>query len=596
MKKRTGSILFAAIVVIGGINIAIVHRANTQSATPTWDQYCSSCHGTASSFGPRTVAQIQAALTSVSQMKNISLTSAQIQAISNELSGNTADTTPPTVTGFTIPSTSNSLTVSITAFSATDNVGVTGYMVTSTTATPGASSTKWSATPPTSFTFPGTTKSGAKTLYAWTKDAAKNVSKSLSAQVTINLPGPDKTKPTVTAFAISPSSNSLTVSITTFTGTDNVGVTGYMVTSTTAKPGALSTKWSATPPTSFTFPATTKSGAKTLYAWVKDAGKNVSLSLSAQVTLNLPGPDKTKPTVTAFAISPSSSSLTVSITTFAATDNVGVTGYMVTSTALAPGPLSAKWSATPPTSFTFPATTKSGAKTLYAWVKDAGKNVSLSLSAQVTLTLTAPQAAQNPTSPATALSATASTVPQGAQNPTSQAAAPDATISTAPQTAISNAIPDMQNWVGRWFKINVQNKGFYTSQSGLSSDRQSIPGYLKIWAWDPTNKVFQGDLYQYDAQLNQWVSDPLVLYYISGGDLDFMASSQVVGDLTYGFTARIQGTEANGVLVEATFRTLGGYHLQWDNQQGKHWAGWLVVTGKMVFESEVQIPADKIRH
>ena len=40
-----------------------------------------------------------------------------------------SDTTPPTVTAFSIPATSSSLTVSITAFTATDNVGVTGYLV-----------------------------------------------------------------------------------------------------------------------------------------------------------------------------------------------------------------------------------------------------------------------------------------------------------------------------------------------------------------------------------------------------------------------------------------------------------------------------------
>ena len=498
MKKRVGSILIVVILAVGIFNIAIVQRAN--AATPTWDQYCSSCHGTAASFGPRTVAQINAALTSVSQMKNNAalqtLTPAQIQTISNELSGNTADTTPPTVTGFMIPAASNSLTVSVTTLTATDNVGVTGYMVTSTATAPAASSTKWSVTPPASFTFPVTTKSGAQTLYAWAKDAAKNVSLSLTAPVTLNLSGPDKTKPTVTSFVIPAASNSLTVPITTLTATDNVGVTAYMVTSTATAPGPSSTKWSATPPASFTFPATTKSGAKTVYAWAKDAAKNVSPSLSAQVTITLP---------------------------------------------VAP-------------------------------------------------------VVQNATSQAPAPSVEVPAVPQTAQSPTSQAAAPSVTPATVPQMTTPHSISDMHIWVGRWFKINVQNKGFYTAQSGLSSDRQSIPGYLKIWAWDPNNKVFQGDIYQYDSQLSQWVTDPLVLHYISGGDLDFMASSQVVGDLTYGFTARIQGTEANGVLVEATFRTLGGYHMQWDAQQGKHWAGWLVVTGKMVFESEVQIPANKIQH
>ncbi|MGO8987286.1 MAG: hypothetical protein ACLQGU_00050 [bacterium] len=100
----------------------------------------------------------------------------------------TSDTsTPPTIVEFSVYSPSTSLTVSITTFTAIDNVEITGYMVTTSAMAPSAKSSKWSATPPTSFTFPSTTKSGTKTLYAWTKDADGNVSKSLSAQVTLNL-------------------------------------------------------------------------------------------------------------------------------------------------------------------------------------------------------------------------------------------------------------------------------------------------------------------------------------------------------------------------------------------------------------------------
>ena len=100
----------------------------------------------------------------------------------------TSDTsTPPTVVEFSVSSPSTSLTVSITTFTAIDSVAVTGYMVTTSAMAPSAKSTKWSASPPTSFTFPSATKSGTKTLYAWTKDADGNVSKSLSAQVTLNL-------------------------------------------------------------------------------------------------------------------------------------------------------------------------------------------------------------------------------------------------------------------------------------------------------------------------------------------------------------------------------------------------------------------------
>ena len=303
-----------------------------------------------------------------------------------------SDTTPPTVSTFTIPATSSSLTVSITTFTATDTVGVTGYMITESATAPAASATSWTASAPTSFTA---SAAGVRTLYAWAKDAANNVSTSRSASVTITLP--DATAPSVTAFTIPATSSSLTVSITTFTATDNVGVTGYIITESATAPAATATGWTASAPTSFTASA---AGARTLYAWAKDAANNVSTSRSASVTITLPpAADTTPPTVTAFTIPGTSSSLTVSITTFTATDNVGVTGYVVTESATAPAASATGWGATRPMSYVF---TSAGAKTLYAWAKDAAGNVSASRSASVTITL--PPAAD--TTPPTVLAFT----------------------------------------------------------------------------------------------------------------------------------------------------------------------------------------------
>ena len=284
------------------------------------------------------------------------------------------DTTPPTVTVFTIPSTSASLTVAITSFTATDNVSVTGYLVTESAAVPSPTAGGWSATAPASYTFATT---GSKTLYAWAKDAAGNVSTSRSASVTITLA--DTTPPTVTAFTIPSTSATLTVAITSFTATDTVGVTGYLVTESAAAPSPSAGGWSATAPASYTFATT---GSKTLYAWAKDAAGNVSTSRSASVTITLA--DTTPPTVTAFTIPSTSATLTVAITSFTATDTIGVTGYLVNESAAAPSPSSGGWSATAPASYTFATT---GSKTLYAWARDAAGNVSASRSASVTITL-----------------------------------------------------------------------------------------------------------------------------------------------------------------------------------------------------------------
>ncbi len=101
----------------------------------------------------------------------------------------TTDSTAPTVTAFSIPATSTSLTVPITAFAATDNVGVTGYMVNESATKPLATAAGWTTTVPASYTF---ATAGAKTLYAWAKDAAGNVSNSRSASTTISLSQPSQ--------------------------------------------------------------------------------------------------------------------------------------------------------------------------------------------------------------------------------------------------------------------------------------------------------------------------------------------------------------------------------------------------------------------
>ncbi len=215
------------------------------------------------------------------------------------------------------------------------------------------------------------------TFYAWAKDAAGNVSASRSATVTITLP--DTTAPVVGAFTLPATSTSLTVSVCSLSATDNVAVTGYLVTTSSSKPSATASGWSATAPKSVTAPA---EGSVTFYAWAKDAAGNVSASRSATVTVTLP--DTTAPVVSAFTLPATSTSLTVSVTSLSATDNVAVTGYLVTTSSSKPSASASGWSATAPKSVTAPA---EGSVTFYAWAKDAAGNVSASRSATVTVTL-----------------------------------------------------------------------------------------------------------------------------------------------------------------------------------------------------------------
>jgi hypothetical protein len=195
----------------------------------------------------------------------------------------TTDSTPPTVTSFAIPSSSNSLTVLINILAATDNIGVTGYLITESSTKPSATASGWTPAPPSSYTF---SSAGSKTLYAWAKDAAGNVSSGVSASTTITLlPGIDTTAPTVMSFSLPASAHTLTVAILSFSASDNVAVTGYLVTESASTPAASAPGWASSPPSNYTFAS---AGAKTLYGWAKDAAGNVSASVSAVVTVDVP--------------------------------------------------------------------------------------------------------------------------------------------------------------------------------------------------------------------------------------------------------------------------------------------------------------------
>lgn len=94
--------------------------------------------------------------------------------------------------------------------------------------------------------------------------------------------------------------------------------------------------------------------------------------------------DTQAPTVTVFTVPETYNSLTVPITALGATDNVGVTGFMVKQSSRTPSATAEGWSQTTPSSYTF---RSEGTKTLYAWAKDAAGNVSTSKSATVTITV-----------------------------------------------------------------------------------------------------------------------------------------------------------------------------------------------------------------
>lgn len=95
--------------------------------------------------------------------------------------------------------------------------------------------------------------------------------------------------------------------------------------------------------------------------------------------------DITSPSILAFKIPTTSTSLVVAISTLSATDNSNnVSGYLVSESTAQPQSNDSAWSTTPPTQFVF---SSQGVKTLYAFAMDASGNISLPASAPIIITL-----------------------------------------------------------------------------------------------------------------------------------------------------------------------------------------------------------------
>ncbi|MCX6034629.1 MAG: right-handed parallel beta-helix repeat-containing protein, partial [Chloroflexi bacterium] len=83
--------------------------------------------------------------------------------------------------------------------------------------------------------------------------------------------------------------------------------------------------------------------------------------------------DLTAPTVNTFTATTPSNSLNIPITAFTASDAVGVTGYLITTSLTPPAAGAGGWTGTAPTTYTV---ASEGSYTLYPWAKDAAGNVS----------------------------------------------------------------------------------------------------------------------------------------------------------------------------------------------------------------------------
>lgn len=94
----------------------------------------------------------------------------------------------------------------------------------------------------------------------------------------------DLIAPQIDALILPEISANLEIPITTLTASDNVDVSGYLLSESATIPSASTAGWNASKPTTYTF---TSAGNKTLYASVKDSAGNISAAKSATVAIDM---------------------------------------------------------------------------------------------------------------------------------------------------------------------------------------------------------------------------------------------------------------------------------------------------------------------
>ncbi len=304
------------------------------------------------------------------------------------------DVTSPASTSLSIDTgniatNSQNVTLSLTA---SDAVGVTGHYSSESATTPDLSDSGWtSVSSATAYSgtanFTMSSGEGTKTVYAWFRDFAGNISVANNDTIILDQSDPSGSV-SINSGASSTSSKSVTL---TLAATDGIGVTGYYVSNSSSTPSSSDSGWTTVSSTtnysgSASFTLAGICGTNYAYVWFRDTAGNVSSRYSDSITLvtdcdsSRPSGSITINNVTSYSWN--STSINVSLS---ATDNVGVTGYYVSTSSSTPSASASGWTAVSSTatysitlSMSIPsaASSESSWRYVYAWFKDAAGNVS----------------------------------------------------------------------------------------------------------------------------------------------------------------------------------------------------------------------------
>ena len=121
------------------------------------------------------------------------------------------------------------------------------------------------------------------------------------------------------------------------------------------------------------------------------------------------------------------------------------------------------------------------------------------------------------------------------------------TVTYNPPTGGPGDLSGMTIWAGKWFKVEITQRG---------EDKPGAVAYLKVQSWDTGARILHATLYSLNSSTTHWDSTDLSLRYTSGTPLKFMFSFDYEGIL--GFTGKVDGETRDGAtLAKATFRATG---------------------------------------
>ncbi|MFH1287125.1 MAG: NosD domain-containing protein, partial [bacterium] len=170
--------------------------------------------------------------------------------------------------------------------------------------------------------------------------------------------------------------NSVSI-IVNLSASDDVGVTGYYITTNSSKPLTGDSGWIFISSTkNFTgnvsYTLNNGDGIKTLYVWYEDEENNVSETYSDSIILDTEAPVNISSNFINKNVSSTNS--TTTILSLSATDNINVAGYSIAENSIVPSVNDSSWIAIASTAFysdnvSFLLSNGDGTKTVYVWFK-----------------------------------------------------------------------------------------------------------------------------------------------------------------------------------------------------------------------------------